>query len=171
MFKDNLVKFGLSLVFLVGISFSMTGCAYIRNLPLVKEKVLEDQKERTQKTEEAVKKDSILRELDDLCSDLPKPIDFEFAFKDKSVERANKLYYIDHIYLSVINYKEVRKFYLDYLSKEGWKVEEDIDIGGKWINFKKDNYEIQVYYGAGGKDDAGKYTYGITCQNLSPPTM
>ena len=85
MFKDNLVKFGLSLVFLVGISFSMTGCAYIRNLPLVKEKVLEDQKERTQKTEEAVKKDSILRELDDLSRTLTRSVSSRFRRTHRNV--------------------------------------------------------------------------------------
>ena len=66
-----------------------------------------------------------------------------------------------------MTYDEVREFYLTHLVNAGWRVKEDVDIGGKWVNFVKDNYQIQVYYGAGGKDDEGNFFYGIGCDYVS----
>lgn len=163
--KENIF---IRIFLLCATSIALLGCSYIENSNFFNEKKLEDQKNKTLLIEEAIKEEPILKEMDNLCNDLSKPPDFKLEYKNKSSykKKVDRKYFIVHHYSSSQTYDETRRFFVDSLKSDGWEIEDDIDIGGKWINFVKNSRKIQIYYGATDRNDSGKFIYGITCESL-----
>lgn len=132
-----------------GISLILVSCSYLENSDFIKNKKMEARESSTLLTEEAIKNEPILREMDKLCNDLLKPPDFRLEYKDKSSYKKtiDRKYFIVHHYSSSQPYDEIRRFFVDYLKSEGWEIEEDIDIGGKWINFVKNSRKFKSITG------------------------
>lgn len=119
-------------------------------------------KEETRGTEERIKKFPALQELDAMCSQIPKSEKFEFIKKTNGISQVS----ISYSYYSKLDFEEVKNFYKNYFTEKGWDVmREDGVLSRNYIRFKKDNYEIEIYY-----DDIAekeKINYSFTCENTT----
>lgn len=75
--------------------------------------------------------------------------------------------FVSKSFRSIGAYQDVKRFYYDYLSKEGCRFDEECslkdwgqDVGGRHLTYRKDEYEIKIQY-SGGQADYG-WQYAIS---------
>lgn len=160
--KKLKIKFTVEIVcicILVFLSLFSSACLF-KKLPIVREQLIEEERRQTEYTEEAIKNSSVLKDLDSLCKEIPKPSKFEFIKKVKG----NNSVFISHGYYSDYNFDIGKKFYLDYFSERGWEfIGYMPGVNTDMIEFRKEKYQIQIEHGFMG--EAMNYTF--TCENLS----
>ncbi len=71
-----------------------------------------------------IKNSDRLVRVDKLCNDLQKPESFQFVGKD--IKGNSFTVSIIYKYKSQENFKDVRKFYLDWFNKNGWQQDDDV---------------------------------------------
>ncbi|HVE55856.1 MAG TPA: hypothetical protein VNB22_03445 [Pyrinomonadaceae bacterium] len=116
--------------------------------------------EDTKRAEEGIKKDSRIKELDDLCSQLPKPEKFQLVGKSKGFNSV----VISHFYTSPhIYFEEIKTFYDRYFLENGWNGYTSSGLNGReFLIFEKDNYRIDI------EESLKPGTkYSFTCKNLT----
>jgi hypothetical protein len=100
--------------------------------------------EDTKRAEEAVKIYPRTKEVDDLCTQSPKPGKFELIGKIDAYRGTG----IKHYYYSPVGLEEVKTFYNSYFADNGWQI--SIHNGTAWetLIFKKDTYRIEITLGS-----------------------
>ena len=120
------------------------------------EQLIED----TKRAEEGIKNDSRIKELDDLCSQLPKHEKFQLIGKYKGFNHVG----ISHYYSSPhIYFEEIETFYDKYFLENGWNAYPSNGLNGrKTLIFTKDNCEIDIE-----ESLIPGTKYSFTCKNLT----
>jgi len=74
--------------------------------------------------------------------------------------------FVSKSFRSKASYDEVKRFYVEHLTQEGWQLVEernlkdwDRDLGGRELGFRRGDYEVTIEY-AGEKAKRG-WDYGI----------
>jgi hypothetical protein len=129
-----------------------------RALPFIKDRLKANDEINTKNTEEAVKTDEKLKELDDLCKTIPIPDSFKFYSKDRSV-RGSDLIFVH--YYSDDNFNDSDKYFREYFLSNQWSLTEDNGVN-RITEFRKNGKRIVVQYGGIGVDA----NYGFTCARI-----
>ncbi len=85
--------------------------------------------------EKEISGSEVLRRLEQLCIDLPKPTDFKFV--NKQISGNSETVSLSYQYKSSLELPVVSSFYTDELTSLGWKV----GRSGRW---EKDNYQVSI---------------------------
>lgn len=128
------------LVTLIG-AFLSSACNP-RELPPFKKLSEWSEKETTRQTEEAIKNDLALQEVDGICKNIPLSGDFEFLWKARLDERRLIL---AHHYVSDVHFDEARVRWVKYFSDNGWSLEKWIDgKRTKRLEFSSSDYRVII---------------------------
>lgn len=130
-----------------------------RELPIVKETLKEADINRTEATEDAIKNNPELQELDNACKQIPLPDQFKMVAKHLAPGKPPALSYY---YFSNETFDDSDKFFKDYFQKNGWKSVENKSLN-RISEFRNDNNRIVIQYGGIGVDA----NYSIFCEKLS----
>ena len=86
-------------------------------------------------TESEIAKSEILRRIDNLCNDLPKPRDFVFV--SKSLSGNGFTVSVSYDYRTSMSLENVEKFYTDNLLALEWRI-------GNSGRFEKDHFQVSI---------------------------
>jgi len=147
---------------LVVVASTLTVACNPREMPGIKQLGRREEARITRETDEAIKTSPVLQQLNELCTrKIPLPDGFVLANKARSV---NEPIFLSYGYRASIDYETVKRFYLDYLPKQGWQLTEQKD--GGWgpsrLTFHRKDFKVIIndkQYG----DDA---LYFIECVKL-----
>jgi len=129
----------------VTLLISVSACDHI---PFVRERLIEEERQQTARTEEAIKGSSVLQELDKVCSDVPKPPNSQLITKRKSF---NDKTYLTYGYYSDAPYSEMKGFYVNHFQQDGWTMMGNSSgMTSESIEFRKENYDVSVTYSTKG---------------------
>ena len=131
-----------------------------RNLPIVKDLAIASEKERTRHTAELIESSKQMKQLDNVCAQIPVPDSFQFVWKD-GYNDEHKL--VASYYLSEISFNESQEIWRDYFIKEGWEVSVDNMSYPKLVSAKKKPYIARIYYGGMGE----RTNYSIGCELIN----
>jgi hypothetical protein len=108
--------------------------------------------------EKAIARSGGLQRVDRLCHELPKPKGFEFIYKD--IGGNSFTYGISYRYRTERPRGEIRKFYADWFSENGWFAREN-----EAYTFRKNNQMIEIapIGGAVTKNGGSEIVYSIYC--------
>lgn len=94
--------------------------------------------ERSQKdVEDTIKSSSRLMRVDRMCSDLPKPSDFQFI--TKTIKGNSFTANINYIYQSKKDFDDVKDYYYAWFNNNGWQKDDDMVF-----KFRKDNRVVAI---------------------------
>jgi hypothetical protein len=152
---------------LARLSFLGVACALFANcnpreMPGFKQIAQREGARITRETDEAIKKSPALHELNQLCTrDIPLPPCFALAYKSRDFDEEK---FLSYYYRASIEYKDVKRFYLDYLPPRNWQLAEQKD--GGWgpskLVFRREAYEVIIYDKEYGNDTF----YSVVCRKL-----
>jgi hypothetical protein len=154
--KENVQNY-FTMPVAVIILFLTLGCNP-RALPFIRDKLKANDEMNTKNTEEAVKTDEKLRELDDLCKSIPLPDSFKFYSKSRSVKGSDLIFVY---YYSDDDFNNSDKYFREYFSSNQWSVTEDNSVN-KTTEFRKDDKRIVIQYGGIGIDA----NYAFSCKRI-----
>ncbi|HKO42307.1 MAG TPA: hypothetical protein VJU84_03395 [Pyrinomonadaceae bacterium] len=160
---STLVKVGLGLLILC---VSLAACNP-REWPGLKQAGKRAEDRGTRATEEAIKKSPSLQELHRLCTEeIPRPNDFVPVSKDKDPHGER---YLGYGYHSSADYKIVKEFYVDQLTKLGWQLvkQKDGGWGPREVEFRKDDHLVKIYDMGQGEG----INYSLHCEKLAPSLL
>ena len=106
-----------------------------------------------------IEKSPTYKELDDLCSQIPKPGHFELV--GKIIPGRGRI--VRHEYYLEGDREDIKNFYFKYFTGNGWQTSDIERIAGEAFEFKKDRYEIEISPGYG----RGKANYKFSCKFLA----
>jgi hypothetical protein len=89
---------------------------------------------------------------------------------DSSVSSDDDRVWVEKNYKSDASFSEVRRFYTETLARAGWRLTDEREVkdrgrfrGERLLEFRKDDFEIDVQYAGGRKADLGwDYSIDIT---------
>ena len=146
----------LTLILLLGFN----GC--VRNNPVFRKLAEHEDAKRIKHTDEEVAKSPELQEIDRLCTKTI-PLFGGFIPNGRFAGPTGKteLYYF---YRSPAAYAQVKPFYLDYFSKNGWTLtrQKENGWGPDELEFAKQPYRIIISHGGLGDAD-----YALSCEKTS----
>jgi hypothetical protein len=149
------MKIHIKIVFVIlTLSFFVSGCIDRKWVPFSRERTIYLEKNATAEAEEKIRNSPELQKVDNVCRQIQLPESFNFV--SKQVIGSNKKF-ITYNYRSDEGYHEVHAFYLEYFKKDGWELTADkIGMIYQEIKFKKEEYEVSLYYN--GKADRVQYS-------------
>ena len=152
-------------VLLAAATFLLAGCVDLRKLPGIKERVKQEDARATRETDEAIKSSPVFQELNRLCTEeLPLPDGFNLVTKDRSIHTGP---FLEYGYYSEADYQKVKSFYLDYFTRNGWRVadQKDDGWGPKHLEVRRGSHKVKIYHGGMGKE----VNYKVHCGKLPNP--
>lgn len=90
--------------------------------------------------EALISANKVLRRLDRICSELPKPDTFELAGKSAG----RRILYVEYRYRTDLSYKEAKEFYDPRLTTDGWRIREERPNWGSWFQYEKDGDFVMI---------------------------
>lgn len=134
-------------------------CFDSSGLPIVKEKLIEQEKEITKQTDEMIEKSEVLQEIRKFCSEVPILNGFEFVNKTYALQNKQ---YLSFSYHSEASFEGVKSQYKSLLPQKGWSVIPEESFGVDGMEFRKGNYLFKIYHFK--TDKIGNYV--IHCEKL-----
>lgn len=156
MVRARYLKLFLILLLVSGV----TAC--IRQLPAFKREAKRQSERMTRETQEAIKKNPKLQELENLCAkQIPLPEGFVLTQLGRDFHESKFLAY--H-YRSKERYDTVKQFYLTYFGKQNWQLtsQKDKGWGPSHIEFRNETYQVKIY----DLEEFDGPVYGIVCSKL-----
>ena len=152
-------KFGwlLVLVLAIVLPLLLTACDPRTSQPL-KGLIEESDRRISKQTDEAIKNDPELQELDRLCTGIPLPSDFVLIRKGDLDDR---IVTIGYYYKSDTPYSEARLLWINYFSQNGWEAEKEQDVFPRTLRFKNGSYRASFFNGG-----LGAAQYSLSCEKL-----
>ena len=148
-----------SIIFLVLI-FPLIACFDPSGLPIIKERLIEQEKQVTKQTDEMIEKSEVLQEIRKFCGEVPILNGFEFVNKKYALQKKQ---YLSFGYRSQADFETVKSYYKNILQQKGWKFLSEGGLSADGIEFKKDIYVISIYHAA--IDDGANLV--IYCEKLN----
>lgn len=148
---------------LTAAALSLAGCPNPRDLPGVKERIKREGEKSTRETEEAIQQSPVLQELNRLCTkEIPLPDGFHLVVKSRSINTGP---FLSYGYYSEADYQRVKAFYIDYFTRNGWRItnQKDEGWGSDLIEFSKDSHKVEFYHGGMDKE----VNYSLVCWKLT----
>ncbi len=131
-----------------------------REFPSFKKYSEWSEKEITRQTEEAIKNDPELGELDSVCKQVPVPENFKFMRKGGLDDERITL---STFYFSNMRYEDARLVWDDYFHRSGWRlVRRNEGRISKVSEFRNASYGVIIQFGGMGKS----VNYSIFCEKL-----
>lgn len=94
-----------------------------------------------EQTDNLINRSAPLKNVDNLCENLPKPEDFHFV--GKIVSGNSYTFAISHYYQSELEYNKVETFYLQWFTQNNWLLETH-----GTLDFRKGNLIIHINRGS-----------------------
>jgi hypothetical protein len=76
--------------------------------------------------------------------------------------------YVSRAFQSQADYDEVKQFYVERLTKDGWQMisegplkDWERDLGGRVLEFHKGDYKVTIEYSGGRADKGWEYSIGV----------
>jgi hypothetical protein len=155
-YRENACKCLTTAIFAILI-FLMIGCNP-RALPFIKDKLKANDEINTKNTEEAIKTDEKLRELNDLCKSITLPDSFKFYSKNRSQKNSDL---ISFYYYSNANFDDFDKTFRQHFLADDWQLFEN-DSVNRITEFRKNDKIIAAQYGGIGLDA----NYAFICKRI-----
>ena len=156
--EDNCRGFRLSLGLLLLLAVYLTGCNP-RNWPGFKERAAQEDARITKETQEAIKRDPVLGDLNHLCAEtIPKVDGAQLLSMSHSTHSRT---FISYHYGVTTPFPQIKAVFRDYFQQKEWELigEKDANWGPPNIDFRTDTYQITVW-GSSPNDTAG---FSLTC--------
>lgn len=131
-----------------------------RELPGIRNLVIENEKQTTRQTEEAIKNSHELQELDKMCKQIPLPLDFKFVWKGGIDDEKISL---SSYYYSETSLGETKNFYNQYFIQNNWHKENEDNSYPPSVEFRNSTYRVVIHNGGMGS----RTNYSIYCEKLS----
>jgi hypothetical protein len=138
-------------------SFCLTACDP-RELPGIKDKVIELEKNHTAQAEEAIRNKTELQEINNLCNQIPLLGQTKFIWKNL-FKNKNAL---DFYFYYEGDLHKLNGFYKNHFDQKGWKLTKDITSYPQSSEFKASNYRVVIQYGG----ISERTNFAITCEKL-----
>ncbi|MCU0238818.1 MAG: hypothetical protein MUC29_05195 [Pyrinomonadaceae bacterium] len=129
-----------------------------KGLPFIKEYLRKNDELNTKQTNEDIKTNAKLKELDDLCKSIPLPDSFKFYGKQRSYKHSNLLSFY---YYSEDSFDKSDKHFREYFLSNGWKLFEENYVN-RITELRKDDKAITIQYGGIGIDA----NYSFACKRI-----
>lgn len=158
--KNIKQKIGWFLILIIAIVLPLwlTGCDPRTSQPL-KGLIEESDRRISKQTDEAIKNDPVLQELDRLCTGIiPLPSDFVLIRKGDLDDR---IVTIGYYYKSDTPYSEARLLWVNYFSQNGWEAEKEQDVFPRNLQFTNGSYKVSFYNGG-----LGAAQYSVSCEKM-----
>lgn len=142
-------------VILLIMTFCFAGCNP-KELPILKEKLKDWDEFTTRETEEAIKRNPELQELDNLCKQIPLSERFKLYSKRMASHGPPALFLF---YYSEDDFDKSDKLFREYFKQNGWEIFNKNSMN-RISEFRKNNYIISIQYGGVGQSA----NYAISCE-------
>lgn len=142
------------------ISIVFTACNP-RESPGIKQLAKQYEAFTTKQTDEAIKTNPALQEVEATCKQIPLPSDFVFEWKGGLND--DQVMALSYYYASETKYGEARLLWNDYFLLNGWVAAKEEDTFPRNLRFKNTQYEVSIYHGGMGT----RTQYSIHCEKLA----
>jgi hypothetical protein len=157
--NKSINKYSIKLLFSCLVLLSIS-CVTPTKIPIIKDYILAKEKEKTERTEEAIKNSKVLQELDSVCNSIPLMKEFSLIYKDMNVNNRTSLSFA---YYSEIKFADAEKFYTNHFLQNNWKLIEKGNLSSDYFVYEKDGFRIGIYY----SDTGDGVTYLRECDKIS----